>query len=225
MSSIFKKITNLLKLIFCSVSLASTNNALATNQELIICLGGDTEGRVAHTIELLKEKPDAQIWFSGGYMSPDVSEAKKMENWMKEQYPQYKDMQPILEEESLDTIGNAIFSKIMMDELKDKSYQNITLVTSDYHMKRAMYLFTHIFGDDFNITPSPAITPDSIKKVHTEHEKVALELSKIMFALARKGNVKDFYNLARITDPKFMKALEDPHNIEKIKEFKKQLLK
>jgi uncharacterized SAM-binding protein YcdF (DUF218 family) len=61
-----------------------------------------------------------------------------------------------LEEKSLDTISNAVFSKEIVDRHKD--WKNIFLLTSDYHMKRSLWLFKKIFDKPFHVYPFPIVS-------------------------------------------------------------------
>ena len=54
----------------------------------------------------------------------------------------------ILLEESRDTVGEAIYSKIKIDDLDSKF---VYVITSDWHLKRAKYIFTKIYDDSYKI--------------------------------------------------------------------------
>lgn len=54
-----------------------------------------------------------------------------------------------LEEKSMDTIGNAYFTKIKY--LEPKNWRNIILVTSDFHMRRTRLIFDFVLGKNFKI--------------------------------------------------------------------------
>lgn len=57
----------------------------------------------------------------------------------------------ILEERSRDTIGNAVYSKEIV--LSSGVAPSIHLVTSDFHMRRALAVFRYVFGDGYTIVP------------------------------------------------------------------------
>jgi uncharacterized SAM-binding protein YcdF (DUF218 family) len=61
-----------------------------------------------------------------------------------------------LEQESRDTIGNAIYSKQLA--LEKKLGMNYIIITSDYHLKRSLYIFGYIFGNHYEISGAPAHT-------------------------------------------------------------------
>lgn len=53
----------------------------------------------------------------------------------------------LLEEKSKDLLGNAYFSKILY--LEPSQWRNVVVITSDYHMPRAEYVFKKILGPDY----------------------------------------------------------------------------
>lgn len=58
--------------------------------------------------------------------------------------------QDILKEEwSRDTIGNAYFSKIKI--IKPHNFKTILVVCSDFHLKRAQFLFQKIFNNEYRM--------------------------------------------------------------------------
>lgn len=56
----------------------------------------------------------------------------------------------LLEKKAKDTIGNAVFSKDIV--VKKKLGKDIIVITSNYHMRRALSIFCHVFGDSFIVT-------------------------------------------------------------------------
>jgi uncharacterized SAM-binding protein YcdF (DUF218 family) len=54
----------------------------------------------------------------------------------------------ILLEESRDTVGEAIYSKIRIDDL---NFKLVYVITSDWHLKRAKYIFKKIYGSNYKI--------------------------------------------------------------------------
>jgi uncharacterized SAM-binding protein YcdF (DUF218 family) len=54
----------------------------------------------------------------------------------------------ILEDQSKDTIENAKFTKKILDSLEINYEDELYLVTSDFHMKRALYIFRDLVDED-----------------------------------------------------------------------------
>jgi uncharacterized SAM-binding protein YcdF (DUF218 family) len=108
----------------------------------------DTLRRIKKTHFLLKQEKLNKIILTGGYTSknhPKLSEAKLMQTNLLAQG--IKRTQLILDEQAKDTLGNAIFSKKLC--LTHNLPKKITLITSNYHMSRALRIFQHIFGKSY----------------------------------------------------------------------------
>jgi uncharacterized SAM-binding protein YcdF (DUF218 family) len=60
----------------------------------------------------------------------------------------------ILEDESRDTIGNAYFTA--RRHLEPNGWTNVRVVTSDYHVPRAAWVFDKVIGDAMDVSFSPA---------------------------------------------------------------------
>ena len=111
-------------------------------------IGNETKLRTDKGIELLKKEKAKYVIFSGkdSFLSTHnlkTSLAKSMQIYaIKNGIPKNK---ILLEEESLDTIGNAFFTKENI--LKPKKLKNLIVVTCDYHMPRTKYIFNKILGN------------------------------------------------------------------------------
>jgi uncharacterized SAM-binding protein YcdF (DUF218 family) len=83
-----------------------------------------------------------------------------------------------LEEASMDCLGNAYFTKTSF--LEPRNWRNILLITSDYHIARATYVFRKVLGGDYSITPKA--TPSGFTaeelKAKAIHEDKVLALTK-----------------------------------------------
>lgn len=81
-----------------------------------------------------------------------------------------------LEEKSLDTIGNAYFSKQIIDKY---GWRRLLVITSDYHIKRTRWIFRKIFNKKYKINFLPA--PSGKFQEKQEKEKHSLMLTKKIF--------------------------------------------
>lgn len=81
-----------------------------------------------------------------------------------------------LEERSLDTISNAVFSKPIVESHKD--WKTILLVTSDWHMQRALWIFRTVFGKGFRFIPCPV--PSETQTSRKLYEMFLLLVAKQM---------------------------------------------
>ena len=85
-------------------------------------------------------------------VTPAVTEAAAMAS-----YAGSRGLPPsasLLEEESRDTIGNAYFVRTTW--LDPNRWRAIRVVTSDFHIPRAAWLFRKILGADYDVAFSPA---------------------------------------------------------------------
>ena len=119
-----------------------------TNQGI---LPFDVQKRVLKTVQLLEKKIIDIIIVTGGSTNPHLhksTEAQLMVNMLLQN--RVKKNNIILEEKAKDTIGNAIFSKDII--LRKKLGKDIVIITSNYHLRRALSIFQHVFGASFSIT-------------------------------------------------------------------------
>lgn len=113
--------------------------------------------RVKLAYNLLKEGYIETIILSGKYGK------KKKTKTEAEVYKEYlldrgiRTRQIILEEESRDTIGNAVYTKELM--IGKRFQKKAMLITNDFHIKRALNIFKFVFGSDFIIVGVTCSTP------------------------------------------------------------------
>ncbi len=95
---------------------------------------------------LVKIENPSVIILSGGYTNPqcNISEALMMKQYMEKNNLDIDDV--ILEERSMNTIGNAVYSKILLSDM-DIECNSITLITSCFHMNRASKIFEYVFKE------------------------------------------------------------------------------
>lgn len=63
----------------------------------------------------------------------------------------------ILEKNSRSTIENAIEVRRIFEE---RGFRSMVLITSGYHMKRALYIFRHMMPEDYTIMPYSVDSPN-----------------------------------------------------------------
>jgi uncharacterized SAM-binding protein YcdF (DUF218 family) len=93
------------------------------------------------------------------------------------------------EEESLDTITNAYFSKKIILKKLPKA-RHILLITSDTHMRRALWIFNRIFGPRFSFVTRSAAELDTkdLLQRRIKYEKWLLRETKKILAKVPAGN-------------------------------------
>ena len=120
-------------------------------------LGLIARARVDRALELFNRGIAPRIIFSGrsslmGDDEPAVTEASAMAS-----YARTHGLPPVaslVEEKSRDTIGNAYFVRTVW--LDPNRWRAIRVVTSDFHVPRAAWLFRKILGADYDVAFSPA---------------------------------------------------------------------
>ena len=109
--------------------------------------------RVKKAYQLLNKNKIQKLILSGGYTSekfPKISEADLFFKFLTKKSINKKQL--IMEKNSIETIGNAVYSKKII--LKQKLPKKIALITSNYHMKKALMVFNHIFEKKYKFTPN-----------------------------------------------------------------------
>lgn len=129
--------------------------------------------RLKESIHMLKKHPTIPIVFSGGGFSSLESEAQYMKD--KAQAAGLKNPM-ILERKSMDTLGNALFSKLeLIRKGKFSNINKILIFTSRFHTPRALQYFKQIFNTNriFAIATYGIATSDHDLKKLSAHELIS----------------------------------------------------
>lgn len=111
----------------------------------------DVQKRILKATALFQKKMITKIIVTGGATNSPcrkITEAQLMARLLFQHGVQKNKI--FLEKKAKDTIGNAVFSKDIV--IKKKLGKTIVVITSNYHMRRALSIFCHVFGDSFTIT-------------------------------------------------------------------------
>lgn len=151
----------------------------------------DAKTRVKKAYKLLKRDKIQKLILSGGFTSskfPKISEAKLYEIFLTSKGIPKKNL--IMEENSLDTLGNAIFSKklILKNNLTKDGRKEIALITSSFHMKRSLFVFQYIFGDSFTFTPFRSFPLSTGTLIRKFKEFKKFEATRLFFTNIQKGD-------------------------------------
>ncbi len=146
-------------------------------------IGEELAGRIDIGIKLMVEEEANFMIVSGGYTNPEinVSEALAMRKYAMNKGVPEKSI--IIEEQSIDTIGNGFFSRKLVDSMNLS--HKIFVVTSCYHVQRTKYIFDHYYGDDFILNYDRCYNAFS--------EKAQPEESKFL-------RTREFFNEANINE-------------------------
>jgi uncharacterized SAM-binding protein YcdF (DUF218 family) len=173
---LFKSVPNRLTILALPLMLLWGYNELHAQfvqPQAILVLGGSTERleREKFTASFAKQHPNIPIWISGG--SPAVPTKKvfaKKGVDLKRLYLDY---------DAQDTVTN--FTTIV-DELEARKIKKVYLITSDFHMRRAIVIGEIVLGSrgiDFKPVPVPSgkKSPEPIGKAFRDGVRSLLWLT------------------------------------------------
>jgi uncharacterized SAM-binding protein YcdF (DUF218 family) len=165
---------------------------------LVVLAGGiNSQGKIPPFVQ---ERIDAAVSISKGSVpiimtghwsfllsyTPPQSEASVMKAYALSQSSSIIPDKIVVEEESADTIGNAYFTKVRI--LEPNNWWNILLITSDFHMTRAIYIFRKVLGPDYRITSH--VTPSGFSSKELK-AKAVLEDKLLTFTKGWLGHIRD----------------------------------
>ena len=173
-------------------------NHTIKKSDIGIVLGGPSmiPHRINKVIELYNQKLIEKILVSGGigFFNKDkkTPEAYKLEEYLFQNGIPKRDI--IVEPYSKDTLDNIHFSLQLLEQYYDLDDLSLTLITSDFHLKRTLGLFSKIY-------PTAKIQWIGIKdgihdrEIWDKTKKSKLLIYKELIQLiryAKKGYIEDF---------------------------------
>ncbi|WP_420963503.1 YdcF family protein [Brucella sp. IR073] len=149
--------------------------------DVIVILGANQprlDQRLVHALPIIQRFKDVPVILSGGGRTI-ASEAQTMHDFLVGHGVAGDRM--IMEQDSLDTIGNAVFSGLAMRK-KGMEGGNVLLVTSDFHAPRALFLFRSVLGPRFRVAVSSAPSPgtDVAMRIESELQQEALAIQDVL---------------------------------------------
>ncbi|WP_306055558.1 YdcF family protein [Natronococcus wangiae] len=146
----------------------------------------ELQQRVETGIDALRATDASYLFCSGGQGNEAIA---RTESEVMQEYALSQDVDEeriLTEDESVDTIGNAYYTRrLLADHGIDP--ETIVLVTSDYHMERALYVFEQCFGDA--VTLDPKMCETSITDVLSYDER-RLERTRDFFEPVAPGDLE-----------------------------------
>jgi vancomycin permeability regulator SanA len=137
-----------------------------------------TRERVDRAVELYNSEITGTLIMSGGYAHKKEgifiahSDAMKKYACSCQNVPEEN---IFVEKKSLETVGQAIFSK--SDFVVPKDFQNLIVVSHDYHINRVSRIFEFVFGNDYNIRCEAVDNGKDDPQVRTkEQEQKSLDI-------------------------------------------------
>ncbi len=148
-----------------AVSLGTPAPAGATTEAIVVLTGGN--GRIEQGIARLAAHRATRMLIAG--TDPVVTKADLAARLHGER--NLLDCCVDLGSESVDTRSNAEEAKRWLDA---RGYRSLTLVTSDWHMRRARYEFASQLGRRYEITTDAVRTEPNLMTLFAEYNKYLL---------------------------------------------------
>ena len=164
---------------------------------VVVALGNRLDGRWVHptlrdrmdeAIRVLRERDADALVCTGAQTNPDVpvAECEAMRDYALLRGVARSRL--LLEPAARDTIGNAYFTRRLLDDRGDRSA--VRVVTSGVHTVRARYAFERCFGDDREIRISHPGDADWSVDSLPPHERDRLDRTRRFFASVPRGDVE-----------------------------------
>ena len=108
-------------------------------------LYSDYKKRIKKVFEISEKNPDQVILFTGGSFtnSRKGELSRQAKNYFKSKFVIKKNKKIILENQALDTVGEIIFSRLIIEK---ERFSRINLVTSDWHLHRVKKIIRKVYG-------------------------------------------------------------------------------
>lgn len=199
---------------FCKYDIDYPDDQFDQPDAIIVLTGGINENGTLSKIGM--ERADKAIELSGnvpivvsGYWTflvnytPAISEAQAMKIYAEAAGAQGE---VFAEENSLDTLGGAYFTKINFAE--KNNWSKIIVVTSDFHMQRTRYLFKKVYGQKYKMKFIEAPHNLSEKEFVKTRERKFLALEKNWLFSIKDGDTQGIKNFLYTKHPGYSKKIQ-----------------
>ena len=169
---------------------------MSKNKNAIITLGlqldrfgnptPELEQRVDKAVRLFKGNLAPILIMSGAYCFSAKDRPAKTEAAVMAEIAMQRDVPPeaiLVESQAVDTISNALQVKEIIKN-GFGHWRDLALVTSGSHMPRALFIFKHVMGPDYDITPEAS---DEVT-VPSNYEALALRTAQTIFEDVAPGD-------------------------------------
>lgn len=152
----------------------------------------ELHARVEQGISEYKNNPGSKLVFTGKYSrgykkDPGFREALMMRDYAVEKGLCEKDI--ITECEARDTLGNAYYSKLIIDSLCTKE---IVLVSTAFHLRKAKYFFDFVYPKEYKFTYShpkeKSINANVLSEMKKKEKEAIIEFDNVM----KENNISPF---------------------------------
>lgn len=158
-----------------AVTLAGPADDDAPRADAIIAITGG-KGRIEHGARLLAEGKGKRLLIAGADPAVRKEDLVRRIGGKRKLFDCCVD----LGSESVDTRSNAEEAKRWLER---RGYKRFRLVTSDWHMRRALYDFHRQLGDDYVVIPDAVRTEPAFMTLFTEYNKYLLRRIGVWFDL------------------------------------------
>jgi uncharacterized SAM-binding protein YcdF (DUF218 family) len=162
----------------CSEHVKSSENS--SQFDAVIVLGGGlgsiTTARVKRGVEVVKSCPCSRLILVGSDEEVEFMVRRALELGVNENVLFYSGG-------SRNTVDNAYYAKKILEKINAKK---VALVTSEFHMERALAIFEWVLGEEYKVTPIPV--QDNPSREAVEREEVLKMLIPFLKKLFRKGD-------------------------------------
>ena len=134
-------------------------------QAIVVLTGG--KGRIERGVAMLASGEGQRMLIAGADPSVTKADLVARMGGSKRLFACCVD----LGSESVDTRSNAEEAKRWLERRK---YKSLRLVTSDWHMRRALYDFHRQLGDEYTVIPDAVRTEPAFMTLFTEYNKYLL---------------------------------------------------
>ena len=147
--------------------------------------------RVEGALKFAEKNDSSRLILCGGGFHPILTDAEIMNNMVAEKA--FPEERIIFEDDSIDTIGNALFSKLILKQKQLLPEQaRLVIATSAFHAVRSLNLFRKIYGPNYDIAVAP------IKTVFDNERQIRLvahELSSDNMSSREIFSLRDYSNI------------------------------
>jgi len=158
-----------------AVTLGKPAKASAPATEAIVALTGG-KGRIERAAGLLADQKGKRLLIAGA--DPSVRKEDLMRRLGGK--PGLAACCVDLGSESVDTRSNAEEAQRWLDR---RGFSSLRLVTSDWHMRRALYEFRRTLGKDYTVVPDAVRTEPRLATLFAEYNKYLLRRMSVWFDL------------------------------------------
>jgi hypothetical protein len=164
-------------------------------------LNDETIARINLAARLESSQESHLILLCGWDYRPDcdIAIADAMREYLRVHYPKLAE-KVICQRLSRDTVGDAVFSRIYLNELVGNgAFDAVCVITSDYHMHRTKKVFEFVFGEDCSVVVKGAAGFECNDLTMKEAESLAA--FRKTFGNATPGDINSIYSSLRDDHP------------------------